>query len=221
VRSLQIAAASPRVSVRPPLARCARDDEDDVLASMTFAAAHGRQIRSTHLVERLNKETRRRTEGVGVFPNDAALLRFVTMLLVDQNDEWLVGRRYLSIESMKQLDAGSAEQPSPQLAAGRHTRGPLVPIGTVPATDCISVGSATEWRAIFCPPPHNPLTRWAAPSWTFLSIHVQRYLVFLPVTYIPNLTGYTCSPWVGGPVPRVDNRFGYGRWCSEPQQPRG
>ncbi len=102
----------------PAVAQCARDAEDDVLAYMTFPAAHWRQIRSTNPLERLNKEIRRRTDVVGIFPNDAALLRLVTMLLVEQNDEWLVGRRYFSIESMKLLDAGSAEQPSLQLAAG-------------------------------------------------------------------------------------------------------
>lgn len=102
----------------PAAAQCARDAEDDVLAYMTFPAAHWRQIRSTNPLERLNKEIRRRTDVVGIFPNDAALLRLVTMLLVEQNDEWLVGRRYFSIESMKLLDAGSAEQPSLQLAAG-------------------------------------------------------------------------------------------------------
>ncbi len=55
---------------------------------------------------------------VGIFPIDAALLRLVTILLVEKNDEWLVCRRYFSIESMKFLDAGSAKQPSLQLAAG-------------------------------------------------------------------------------------------------------
>ena len=51
------------------------------------------------------KEIRRRTDVVGIFPTDAALLRLVTILLVEKNDEWLVGRRYFSIESMKLLDA--------------------------------------------------------------------------------------------------------------------
>ncbi len=94
-----------------------RDAEDDVLASMTFPAAYWREIRSTHPLVRLNKGIRR-TDVAGIFPNDAALLRLVTMLLVEQNDEWLVGRRYFSIESMKLLDAGSAEQPSVHVAAG-------------------------------------------------------------------------------------------------------
>jgi putative transposase len=85
---------------------------------MTFPAAHWRQNRSTHPLERLNKEISRRTDMVGIFPNDAALQRLVTILLVEQNYEWLVGRRCFSIESMEHLDPGSAEQPSLNLSAG-------------------------------------------------------------------------------------------------------
>lgn len=101
----------------PDAARCATEAEDDVLAYMSFPAAHWRQIRSTNPLERLNKEIRRRTDVVGIFPNDAALLRLVTMLLAEQNDEWLVGRRYFSIESMKQLDVMTLPASAPQLVA--------------------------------------------------------------------------------------------------------
>ena len=96
-------------------ARCAREAEDDVLAYMSFPVAHWRQIRSTNPLERLNKEVRRRTDVVGIFPNDAALLRLVTMLLVEQHDEWSVGRRYFSLESMAALFPDAA--PALQLAA--------------------------------------------------------------------------------------------------------
>lgn len=87
----------------PEAARCAREAEDDVLAFMGFPVAHWRQIRSTNPIERLNREIRRRTDVVGIFPNDAALLRLTTMLLVEQHDEWSVGRRYFSQESMSTL----------------------------------------------------------------------------------------------------------------------
>jgi len=78
--------------------------EDDVLAYFAFPEAHRRQIRSTNPLERLNKELRRRVRVVGIFPNDAAVLRLVGMLLVEQHDEWAASdRRYFSAASMKQL----------------------------------------------------------------------------------------------------------------------
>jgi putative transposase len=84
---------------------------------MAFPTRHWRQIRSTNLLERLEKDLRRCTKVVSISPNDAALLRLVTTLLAEQNDEWLVGRRYFSIESMKLLDAVSTGQASPPLVA--------------------------------------------------------------------------------------------------------
>lgn len=81
--------------------------EDDVLAYMNFPEKHWRQIHSTNPLERLNKEIRRRTNVVGIFPTDASTLRLIGMLLVEQNDEWAVGRRYFSISSMKLLNQSS------------------------------------------------------------------------------------------------------------------
>lgn len=82
-----------------------RDAEDDVLAYMNFPQAHWRQIHSTNPLERINKEIRRRTRVVGIFPNDPSILRLVGMLLIEQNDEWAVGRRYFSLSSMAKLRA--------------------------------------------------------------------------------------------------------------------
>jgi transposase-like protein len=87
----------------PDAAVLVREAEDDVLTHMSFPEAHRRQIRSTNPLERLNKEIRRRTDVVGIFPNAASALRLIGMVLVEQNDEWAVGRRYFSLESMDAL----------------------------------------------------------------------------------------------------------------------
>lgn len=84
--------------------------EDDVLAYFSFPEAHRRQIRSTNPLERINKELRRRVRVVGVFPNDAAVLRLVAMILVEQNDEWAASdRRYFSANSMRLLYGGATD----------------------------------------------------------------------------------------------------------------
>jgi putative transposase len=77
--------------------------EEDVLAFYAFPEDHWRKLRSTNPLERLNREIGRRTDVVGIFPDDAALIRLATMLCIEQNDEWLVGRRYLSAGSMEPL----------------------------------------------------------------------------------------------------------------------
>jgi putative transposase len=62
---------------------------------------HRRQIASTNPLERLNAEIKRRTDVVGIFPNDAAIVRLVGALLLEQNDEWQLQRRYMQLEGLK------------------------------------------------------------------------------------------------------------------------
>jgi putative transposase len=87
----------------PKVARLLLEAEPDLLAFYSFPAAHRSKLRSTNPLERVNREIGRRTDVVGVFPNDAALLRLAGSLLIEQNDEWLVSRRYLSEASMAEL----------------------------------------------------------------------------------------------------------------------
>jgi putative transposase len=95
-----VAHLEPRV---PKVARLLVEAETDLLAFYGFPAAHRSKLRSTNPLERVNREIGRRTDVVGVFPNDAALLRLAGSLLIEQNDEWLVSRRYLSEASMAEL----------------------------------------------------------------------------------------------------------------------
>jgi transposase-like protein len=85
----------------PKLAALMDEAEPDVLASMGFPAAHRVKLHSTNPLERLNGEIKRRTEVVGIFPDEAAITRLVGAILLEQNDEWAVQRaRYLTLESI-------------------------------------------------------------------------------------------------------------------------
>ena len=81
------------------------DAKAEVLAFTAFPHAHWRKIWSTNPLERVNKEIKRRSRVVGIFPNAAAVIRLVGAVLIDMHDEWIAGdRRYLSEESMALLN---------------------------------------------------------------------------------------------------------------------
>jgi putative transposase len=84
----------------PRLAALMDEARDDVLAYTAFPREHWPQISSTNPLERLNGEIKRRSDVVGIFPNDAAVVRLTGALMIEQNDEWVGGRRYMSLESL-------------------------------------------------------------------------------------------------------------------------
>lgn len=85
----------------PKLAAMMDASRDDVLAYMDFPREHWAQIASTNPIERLNGEVKRRSDVVGIFPNDKAVVRLVGALMLEQNDEWAVCRRYMTLEGLK------------------------------------------------------------------------------------------------------------------------
>jgi putative transposase len=93
----QLAGPAPKVS------QLLEHAEPDLLAFYAFPREHRSKLRSTNPLERVNREIGRRSDVIGIFPNDAALIRLAGALLLEQNDEWLVGRRYLSQESLSGL----------------------------------------------------------------------------------------------------------------------
>lgn len=109
----QLAARLPKIGPHMDAAKA------EVLAFNTFPRAHWRKIWSTNPLERLNKEIKRRARVVGIFPNEASVIRLVGMILTDINDEWVTDeRRYLSESSMALLHPDRDNGPVPALSGG-------------------------------------------------------------------------------------------------------
>jgi putative transposase len=93
----------------PAVATLLADAEEDLLTHFTFPETHRRQIRSTNPLERLNKEIKRRSRVVGIFPTRTSVIRLVGMVLAEHDDEWQDGRRYFRPETMALIDATPEE----------------------------------------------------------------------------------------------------------------
>ena len=100
----------------PRVAELLASAEPDLLVHFAYPETHRSRIRSTNPLERLNKEIKRRTGVVGIFPNRASVIRLVGMILAEQDDEWQDGRRYFRPETMVVIDTITAiEEVNPTL----------------------------------------------------------------------------------------------------------
>ena len=88
---------------QPKLGALMDASRDDVLAYMSFPREHWTQIASTNPLERVNREVKRRSDVIGIFPNDGAIVRLVGALMLETNDEWAVARRYMSLETLARV----------------------------------------------------------------------------------------------------------------------
>ena len=113
--------------IAPKVAGLLTEAEDDLVAFYAMPAEHWSKLRSTNPLERVNREIGRRSDVVGIFPNDAALLRLAASLLIEQNDDWLVGRRYLSEGSMALVLGRGAERASHRAERRSRPRSPGEP----------------------------------------------------------------------------------------------
>jgi len=138
--------------------------EHEVLAYMDFPKAHWLQIHSTNRLGRQNAEIKRRTNVVGIFPNDRAVTRLVGAILLEQNDEWTLQRRYMQLEGLQSLSD------TPRLACrlcSAELRVHLGPSGLWTYT--------TRWDTILADPPPAAAPSSRPRSMTVKEPHRSRF----------------------------------------------
>jgi transposase-like protein len=117
----QVTAALERLAQPlPKIHELLAEAEDDLLAFYAFPSDHWPKLRSTNPLERVNREIGRRTDVVGIFPNDRSLIRLAASVVIEQNDEWLVGKRYLSQHTLETILTDQEDKDrkeTPELAA--------------------------------------------------------------------------------------------------------
>ena len=100
----------------PKLAELMDKSEHDVLAYMAFPRRHRTKLHSTNPIERLNKEVKRRADVVGIFPNEASIIRLIGAVLFEQNDESQTASRDMQVEAFAQIDQEESD-PIPSIKA--------------------------------------------------------------------------------------------------------